>query len=174
MIEAIEELKAELAEPPSEVAPCTPRVRRPEHRRADRHRRRLDHGHRPERSAVPDYFDENWGHWVFVFDRGRFAITQENETSCTWGYGTYAVNGTRMSWTFVDGGGIAPNHATNRPGEYFVFDFSAYRDTLTLTPVDGEISPINFRAEPWRRLSTTPSSEHFSNRCPPPIGALSP
>ena len=44
-------------------------------------------------AAVPEYFDENWGHWVFVFDHGRFAITQENETSCTWGYGTYAVNG---------------------------------------------------------------------------------
>ena len=86
-------------------------------------------------AAVPDYFDENWGHWVFVFDRGRFAITQENKTSCTWGYGTYAVNGARMAWTFQDGGGIAPNDATNRPGEYFVFDFSAYRDTLTLTPV---------------------------------------
>ena len=101
--------------------------------------------------------DENWGHWVFVFDRGRFAITQENETSCTWGYGTYAVDGTRMSWTFEDGGGIAPNNAMNRPGEYFVFDFSAYRDTLTLTPVEGEISPLNFRAEPWRRLSETAS-----------------
>ena len=85
-------------------------------------------------AAIRKDFDENWGHWVFVFDRGRFAITQENETSCTWGYGTYAVNGARMSWTFEDGGGIAPNNAMNRPGEYFVFDFSAYRDTLTLAP----------------------------------------
>ena len=107
-----------------------------------------------------------------MFDRGRFAITQENETACTWGYGTYAVDGNRMSWTFEDGGGIAPNNAMNRPGEYFVFDFSAYRDTLTLTPVDGEISPLNFRAEPWRRLSDTASREHFSERCPPPAAAL--
>ena len=86
---------------------------------------------------MPDYLDENWGHWVFVFDHGRFAITQENETSCTWGYGSYAVNGSRTAWTFKDGGGIAPNTATNRPGEYFVFDVSTYRDTLTLTPVRG-------------------------------------
>ena len=125
-------------------------------------------------AAAPEYFDENWGHWVFVFDRGRFAITQENETSCTWGYGTYAVNGARTSWTFVDGGGIAPNGATNRPGEYFVFDFSAYRDTLTLSPVEGEISPLNFRDQPWRRISETASSQHFSTRCPPPAEALEP
>ena len=29
-------------------------------------------------AAAPEYLDENWGHWIFVFDRGRFAITQEN------------------------------------------------------------------------------------------------
>jgi hypothetical protein len=60
----------------------------------------------------------------------------------------------------------------NKPGEYFVFDFSAFRDTLVLAPVEGEISPVNFRAEPWRLLSSTPSSEHHSTRCPPPAAAL--
>ena len=104
-------------------------------------------------AADPDYFDENWGHWVFVLDRGRFAITQENETSCTWGYGTYAVNGARMSWTFEDGGGIAPNNATNRPGSTSSSASALYRDTLSLSPVEGEVSPPNFRAEPWRRVS---------------------
>jgi hypothetical protein len=49
---------------------------------------------------------------------------------------------------------------------------SAYRDTLTVTPVKGEISPVNFRAKPWRRLSTTPSERFFSKRCPPPAAAL--
>ena len=121
---------------------------------------------------LPERQDENWGHWIFVFDRGRFAITQENETSCTWGYGRYALNGARMSWSFEDGGGIAPNNAMNRPGEYFVFDFSTYRDTLTLTPVEGQISPLNFRAQPWRRLAETASTEHFSKHCPPPAAAL--
>ena len=69
-------------------------------------------------------------------------------------------------------GGIAPNNAMNRPGEYFVFDFSTYRDTLTLTPVEGQISPLNFRAKPWRRLAETASTEHFSKHCPPPEAAL--
>ncbi len=70
----------------------------------------MDDGHQ-RHAALPEGLDENWGHWVFVFDRGRFAITQENETSCTWGYGTYAINGSRMAWSFEDGGGIAPNDA---------------------------------------------------------------
>ena len=115
---------------------------------------------------------ENWGHWIYVFDRGRFAITQENQDACTWGYGKIGVDGNRMSWTFTDGGGIAPSGAANRPGEFFVFDFSAYRDTLTVTPVKGEISPDNFRDKPWRRLSDTPSRRYFSKRCPPPPAAL--
>lgn len=124
--------------------------------------------------SSPEYFDENWGHWVFVLSRGRFVITQENETSCTWGYGTYAVNGDRMSWTFLDGGGIAPNNATNRPGEYFVYDFSTYRDTLTLVPVAGETSPSNFRIHPWRLLSASPTSDQLSTTCPPPAQAFDP
>ena len=173
VIKGIEQLKEELAEPPTEVPACTPAPEAPSAVEVTD----LDGVWTMDTdrsAAVPEYFDENWGHWVFVFDRGRFAITQENETSCTWGYGRYAVNGTRMSWSFLDGGGIAPNDATNRPGEYFVFDFSSYRDTLTLTPVEGEISPVNFRDQPWRRLAETPSSEHLSTRCPPPSAALSP
>ena len=52
-------------------------------------------------AAAPEYLDENWGHWIFVFDRGRFAITQENRTSCTWGYGTFSVDGDKTTWRFT-------------------------------------------------------------------------
>lgn len=107
-----------------------------------------------------------------MFDRGKFAVTQENPDACTWQYGRFDVDGNRMSWTFTDGGGIAPNEAYNKPGEFFVFDFSAYRDTLTVKPVEGEISPLNFRAKPWRRISDTPSRRYLSKRCPPPAAAL--
>jgi hypothetical protein len=123
-------------------------------------------------AAGREGFDENWGRWTYVFDRGRFAITQENEKACTWGYGEIAGREKRMSWLFTDGGGTAPNGAADKPGEYFVFDFSAYRDTLTPTPVNGEISPRVFRDKPWRRLSETPSRRYFSKRCPPPAAAL--
>ena len=170
-IEAIEQLKQQLAEPPTQITNCQAAANASTSVAATE----IDGVWAMDtdrRAAAPDYLDENWGHWIYVFDRGRFAITQENETACTWGYGTYAVDGNRMSWTFEDGGGIAPNNAMNRPGEYFVFDFSAYRDSLTVTPVDGEISPLNFRAEPWRQLSDTASREHFSENCPPPAAAL--
>jgi TRAP-type C4-dicarboxylate transport system substrate-binding protein len=169
-IEAIERLKEELAEPPAELSKCE---RAPEAPSAVATAIdgvwRMD----TDRSAAgAEQFDENWGRWIYVFDRGRFAITQENREACTWGYGTFTVDGNQMSWSFTEGGGIAPNGAENKPGEFFVFGISAYRDTLKLTPVEGEISPLGFRAKPWRRLSGTPSREHFSKRCPPPDAAL--
>jgi TRAP-type C4-dicarboxylate transport system substrate-binding protein len=170
-LEAITHLKQQLAEPPTEIRNCRPASDAPDSGAATE----IDGVWKMDtdrRAARPEYFAENWGHWIYVFDRGRFAYTQENETACTWGYGTYAVDGNRMSWTFEDGGGITPNDAMNRPGEYLVFDFSAYRDTLTVMPVEGEISPLNFRDKPWRRLSDTASREHFSKRCPPPAAAL--
>jgi hypothetical protein len=107
-----------------------------------------------------------------VFDHRRFAIIQENKPSCTWGYGEFTVHGNRTSWTFTDGGGIAPSGATNKPGELFFFDLSVYRDTMKLTPVTGQISPNNFRDKPWRRLSDSPTRRYFSKRCPPPPAAL--
>ena len=170
-IGAIARLKQQLAERPAEVHGCKATRETP----ASAGRTKLDGVWAMDtgRSAsAPEYFPENWGHWIFVFDRGRFAITQENKPSCTWGYGKYAVHGTRTSWTFTDGGGIAPSDAYNRPGEFFKFDLSAYRDTLTLTPVKGAISPGNFRDKPWRRVSDTPSRRYLSKRCPPPAAAL--
>jgi TRAP-type transport system periplasmic protein len=169
-IEAIERLKQATEAPPAELSKC---------RRAEgptgAGKSAIDGVWRmdTDRSAArPDYLEENWGHWIYVFDRGNFAITQENRDACTWQYGTFEVDGNRMSWTFTNGGGIAPNNAHDKPGEFFVFDFSAYRDTLTVTPVEGEISPPNFRAEPWRLISDTPTRRHFSKRCPPPPPAL--
>jgi TRAP-type C4-dicarboxylate transport system substrate-binding protein len=170
-LEAIKRLKETLAEPPAEVPECERAAEAP----ASGAVTKIDGVWRMDtdrRAAAPEGLAENWGHWIFVFDRGRFAITQENSAACTWGYGKFAVAGNRMSWTFKDGGGIAPNGAANKAGEFFVFDFSAYRDTLTVTPVQGEISPLNFRAKPWRLLADTPSRRFFSERCPPPAAAL--
>jgi TRAP-type C4-dicarboxylate transport system substrate-binding protein len=171
VIRAVQQAKDQMSEPSAVLGACTPVP----DAKGDGEPTEVDGVwtmDTVEKDAPPDYLDENWGHWVFVLDRGRFAITQENRTSCTWGYGTYAVKGSRMAWIFLDGGGIAPNNATNRPGEYFVFDFSTFRDTLTLEPVEGETSPVNFRAHPWRLVSDDPSTDHFSTRCPPPPDAL--
>ncbi len=169
-IKAIERLKKQLAQPPAGLPTC--------HRSAEPPtsgstaidgiwRMKTD-----REAAGTEGLAENWGDWVYVFDRGRFAITQENQEACTWGYGTFSVVRNQMTWTFTDGGGLAPNGAQNKPGEHFVFGLSTYRDSLTVTPVKGEISPTNFRAKPWRRLSSTPSRRFFSKRCPPPAAAL--
>jgi TRAP-type C4-dicarboxylate transport system substrate-binding protein len=123
-------------------------------------------------SGEPVIYLENYGEWVLVFDRGRFAFGQQNGEACTWAYGTYVVDGDRVEWSFVDGGGIAPTDAVNKPGEFYVFRGSRYRDTLTLTAVPGEISPPPFMHRPWRRTDETPSLRVFSERCPPPPEAL--
>jgi TRAP-type C4-dicarboxylate transport system substrate-binding protein len=170
-ISAITRLKHQVDERPTEVHGCQVEQEAP----ASAGRTKLDGVWTmdTDRSAsVPEYFPENWGHWIFVFDRGRFAITQENKPSCTWGYGKFKVHGNRTTWTFTDGGGIAPSGAENKPGELFVYDVSTYRDTLELSPVEGQISPRNFRDKPWRRLSNAPTRRYFSKRCPPPATAL--
>jgi TRAP-type C4-dicarboxylate transport system substrate-binding protein len=169
-IEAIERLKKKTGEPPNELPDCEP-AQAPAFDAATE----IDGVWRMDTdpsAAGSEGLEENWGRWIYVFDRGKFAITQENQDACTWQYGRFEVDGNRMSWTFTDGGGIAPNDAHNKPGEFFVFDFSAYRDTLTVKPVEGEISPLNFRAKPWRRISDTPSRRYFSKHCPPPPAAL--
>jgi TRAP-type C4-dicarboxylate transport system substrate-binding protein len=108
---------------------------------------------------------ENSGDWVFVVDRGRFAFTQRNGPACTWGYGTWDVTGDQVEWRFVDGGGIAPTGAANKPGELFDYHWSLYRDTLTLRPVPGAVAPENFFGKPWRRVDTKPDPSRFFTRC---------
>jgi hypothetical protein len=46
------------------------------------------------------------------------------------------------------------------------------RDDRRVDHAQGEISPLNFRAKPWRRISDTPSRRYFSKRCPPSAAAL--
>jgi TRAP-type C4-dicarboxylate transport system substrate-binding protein len=170
-IDDITAIKRELGAPPAGVPAC-PREPAPARARARTPLAgvwRMDTG---RAASAPDFQDENWGHWIFVFDRGRFADTQENPHACTWGYGTFTVSGRRTTWRFLDGGGDAPNNAQNKPGEEFAFGLSVFRDTLTLTPVKGAISPGNFRVKAWRRVSSTPSRAYFSDRCPPPPAAL--
>jgi TRAP-type C4-dicarboxylate transport system substrate-binding protein len=120
----------------------------------------------------PDPVPENYGQWIFVIRGGHTAFTQAYKNSCTWGYGTLAVIGAQMEWTIADGGGISPTGAKNKPGEFFAFGWSLYRETLTLSPVTGAISPANFRIKPWHRITTHPSAKYFDQHCPPPANAL--
>jgi TRAP-type C4-dicarboxylate transport system substrate-binding protein len=111
---------------------------------------------------------ENYGAFTFVFDHGRFAQTQENKLACTWAYGTIAVKGDRLEQRFRDGGGIAPTGAANKPGEFFVWRWSLYRDKLKLVP----ISPPDLPRWTLTRTTASASARYLSKRCPPPAKAL--
>jgi TRAP-type transport system periplasmic protein len=123
-------------------------------------------------TAAGDVVPENYGAWTLVLDRGHFAVTQEDQQACTWGFGTFTVKGDRFEWLVTDGGGLAPDGATDKPGEFWIFRWSLYRGVLSLSPVAGAVSPSPFRVKPWRRVSATPSARFLSRGCPPPAGAL--
>ncbi|MEO7981920.1 MAG: hypothetical protein ABI807_13645 [Sporichthyaceae bacterium] len=72
----------------------------------------------------------------------------------------------------LDGGGIAPTGAANKPGELFDYGWSLYRDTLTLTPVDGTISPGNFLAQPWHRVGGSVDTSLLFTRCGLPAAGV--
>ena len=97
---------------------------------------------------------------------------EENGEACTWAYGTFVVDADRVDLTFVDGGGIAPNGAVNKPGEFFAFRWSRYRDTSTFNAIQGEVSPEGMMIKPWRSTREMPSASLFPDRCPPPAEAL--
>lgn len=133
---------------------------------------RLVTTHRDGLTTDPNVVPANWGSYVFVFDRGRFAFTQTNAFACTWGYGTYTVTGDQVAWTFLDGGGMTPDGATNEPGEHFVYGWSRYRDLVRLTTVPGAVSPAPLILHAWRLVNRTPSASYLNAQCPPPPTAL--
>lgn len=114
---------------------------------------------------------ENWGHWVFVFDHGRFADSQHNGPACTWGYGTFTVTTNQLELRFIDGGGIRAKLA-NKPGELFDYRWSRYRDLVSWSEVPDAESPLPWTVRPWHLISVVPTSRFFDAHCPPPATAL--
>jgi TRAP-type C4-dicarboxylate transport system substrate-binding protein len=107
-------------------------------------------------SPQTDLVSENYGRWRFVFDRGRLYYTQSAEGASRWTRATYTVKGDILEYTVTAYGGEAPHGAAEKTGEIFTFRWSRYRDRLTLGPVKGKISPMNFRMKPWRRVGDSP------------------
>jgi TRAP-type C4-dicarboxylate transport system substrate-binding protein len=111
---------------------------------------------------------DNVGRFVLTFSRGRFTITNEFDGECGWVYGTYEVDGQRMTWDVTDGWGP---ETSNRPGERFVYDWSRFKDTLRLEPVPGEISPWPMLVKPWRRIGDDPRRAPHPRDCGLPADA---
>lgn len=120
----------------------------------------------------PHPIEENYGNYIFVFDNGRFAFTQEQGESCTWAYGRIRVDGDKLIWDVEDGGGQAPNNAYNKNGERFAYSWSLYQEVMTLGFAPGELSPEPFLAAEWHRISETPDASALNQKCPPPAEAF--
>jgi TRAP-type C4-dicarboxylate transport system substrate-binding protein len=129
-----------------------------------------------EIASPGDVVPENWGEFTYAFADGRFAFTTENGEACLWAYGSYVVKGDVVEWTVEDGGGISVTEENffNRPGEFYTFRWSRFRDRLTLAPVKGTISPEPYRVNPWRLLDERPARIGLARRCLPPRDALQP
>jgi len=112
-------------------------------------------------TALSDFSEpteiENYGRFRFVLDGGRYEMTQRNGASDRWTKGTYVVRDGVLEFTVEEFGGVAPNDAHERTGEVFTYRWSLYRDRLRLEEVEGKISPVLFRAKPWRRVADTQS-----------------
>jgi TRAP-type C4-dicarboxylate transport system substrate-binding protein len=125
-------------------------------------------------AGVPhgDVVVENYGEFRFVFDRGRFAYTQQQAPACTWGFGTFTVTDDKLQMSFVDGGGKSPHDAYNQPGELFDYVWSTYKGAMKWSAVPGAISPEPWTSKPWLRHDATPASKFLSKECPPPGAAF--
>ena len=116
-------------------------------------------------------FTENWGEFRLTLGHGRFVFTQRNPPACTWAYGTYTLVDSRLELAVIDGGGMAPNHATNKPGEVFDYTVSVYRGTMRWSGIPNSISPAAWDYKPWLRQPDRPTREFLDLRCAPPDAA---
>src|SRR5262249_55183359 len=71
---------------------------------------------RAAHAAPEDITPDNWGRFVIVLSKGRFAITSEDREACGWVYGNFAVRGQRMIWDVTNGYGRGGQNAHERPG----------------------------------------------------------
>ena len=115
---------------------------------------------------------DNYGHFVLVISRGRFAFTQHEAASCTWGYGKFSVAGARLQMFFIDGGGHSVTGAVNRPGELFSYTWTRFHGALKWDAVAGAVSPTEWRLRPWSVVSTSASVSALDANCRPPANAL--
>jgi len=102
-----------------------------------------------------------------------FVSSQRAGKDCSSAYGRFTVRGQHLAMLFTDGYSNGAG-AQNQPAELFTYGWSLYRGSLTLTAVDGALSPEPLRAKPWLRVSTTPIPDRLDRECRPPRQAPDP
>jgi TRAP-type C4-dicarboxylate transport system substrate-binding protein len=119
----------------------------------------------PEVDVVPG----NWGHWVLVVDDGRFALSQENESACTWGFGRWRMDERIARMTMEGGGSEQPDDPVWRRGEDFAWWWIEFDGMLQLASAMQDGPP----GLTFTRMSVSPDPSAFPGRCPPPAEAFS-
>jgi hypothetical protein len=169
-LRTITAIKADLAAAPSDIAPCGGRRPTPPAAPTDLDglyamestKRELEPVAEPQ-----DLVPENWGEWRILLAGGRLIATQQNRQACTWVYGTYSVAGDVLAVHLLEGGGIAPNEATEVGDDVTQLRWSRYRGDLRLKPLNGLAGPV-IGVQPWRRLAGPDAKPGFPSRCRPP------
>ena len=123
-------------------------------------------------AAPPEYFPENWGHWVFVFDRGRYAITQENKPSCTWGYGKFTVHGSRTRWASRTAAESLRAERATSPARSWSSTSAPIGTRSKLDAGGGADLPEQLPRQAVAAAVRHADAAYFSKRCPPPADAL--
>jgi TRAP-type C4-dicarboxylate transport system substrate-binding protein len=125
-----------------------------------------------EASGDDPQIEENWGEFRLSLVAGHFVITQRNEHACTWTYGAYTLTDGQLEMVIDEGGGVAPTHALNKPGEDWTFAISTYRGTMRWAqPLNGESPPL-FVYKPWVRMQEEAARTFVDRRCAPPERAF--
>jgi hypothetical protein len=114
-----------------------------------------------------DTAPENYGTFIHVFDRGRWAFQQWSQRACTWAYGTYSLRGKRVRFVDANAGGIAPTNTNAKPGGSITLLWNIYRGRLSL-PNAPEFHDQPVERTPYALINKSPSSKYFIKRCPPP------
>ena len=98
---------------------------------------------------------------VLVVQSGRFALSQENESACTWGAGRWRMDDEIVRLTMESGGSGKPDDHGWRPGEEFAYRWTEFDDVLQLTlAMEGSMYDFAFTRE-----TTTPDPAAFPERC---------
>jgi TRAP-type C4-dicarboxylate transport system substrate-binding protein len=127
----------------------------------------LDGVWRTTRKPAQGEQPENYGTYIRVFDRGRYARQQWSRRACTWAYGSYTLHGKEIRLVAIKAGGIAPTNTNERPGATLPLLWNIYRGKLSL-PNAPEIHDLPIERTPYTLVDKTPSSKYFIKRCPPP------
>lgn len=120
-----------------------------------------------EHVRVSDVNPGDYGYFVWVYDRDRFAFTQRSDGACAWAYGRFVLRKNWINQLYAGAGAFGGSQA--KPGDTWNGRWSLYRNVLSIDAPQPGPPPMRLT-----RVSTTPSRRLFfvSKHCRLPDQAL--